>query len=185
MLGPQAGVISTTDRSDVELDSYKNAWFSFSPSALIWSVVIALPTIKLISSELSYRCSHRFLVQGMDYIFLQFKISGNDSDYLLNGWDGPKFYYTRHDITYLYHPCHALNTLDGSCVENHVVTYQHICSCCCQTSDSIQASFNKTAETAISKETVYMRWPGPTNDIMSEIYRFPEVKVSTKAPYSA
>ncbi|KAK3770493.1 hypothetical protein RRG08_033513 [Elysia crispata] len=61
---------------------------------LLLGVVIAVPTIELIKFESSHRCSDEYLVEGLDYTFIQFRV------YLLYQWDGPRFEYTEKGFKY-------------------------------------------------------------------------------------
>ncbi|KAK3762841.1 hypothetical protein RRG08_056969 [Elysia crispata] len=147
---------------------------SLFANQLFFGVVLAVPKIRMIQFESSHLCSNEYLVEGLDSIFINYEVSGNDSIYLFDLFDGPKHYYTESNGK-LNQPCNAFTSTTGDCIERNG-PIARFCTCCCQTFNSIHTGFNITARTEISNGTVYLRWPGTVTDIFSKKYRFPEVR---------
>ncbi|GFO08828.1 hypothetical protein PoB_003533300 [Plakobranchus ocellatus] len=49
------------------------------------------PTVTIVTNSSSFLCSEHFLVVGEDFVTFELDLSGNNSEYILDRFDGPRF----------------------------------------------------------------------------------------------
>ncbi|GFO08853.1 hypothetical protein PoB_003535800 [Plakobranchus ocellatus] len=49
------------------------------------------PTVTIVKNTSSFLCSEHFLVVGEDFVTFELRLSGNNSNYTLDIFDGPRF----------------------------------------------------------------------------------------------
>ncbi|KAK3780469.1 hypothetical protein RRG08_024319 [Elysia crispata] len=153
---------------------------------MAWSTVSSLLNLLLVDALSQPRftpvrfastnsCSDTYLVAGVDYILSQFKAAGSNATYPFNDSStGPRFYFTNTTGKNPNFACGVFDRGTNKCTDR--TGKPNSCSCFeVQVSRIYRFTYNMTAHRELSKQQIWMVWPGPP-EIASEPYDIPEIR---------
>ncbi|GFO08839.1 hypothetical protein PoB_003534400 [Plakobranchus ocellatus] len=141
---------------------------------------IAKPTVTVVTNSSSFLCSEQFLVVGEDFVTLELDLSGNNSDYSLGVFDGPRFrihqLVTKNGKTTEQDDpvCEPFNNRLGFCVKRHI---RNTTGCSCEVVGPQVYRVKAVYRIQDINETrIRLLWPSVTGGNINKNYYLPEAR---------
>ncbi|GFO03051.1 hypothetical protein PoB_002955600, partial [Plakobranchus ocellatus] len=146
------------------------------------------PSLTIVTSSSSFSCNDDFLVVGEDFVTFELDLSGNNSDYTYDIFDGPRFrlqeLVTENGNTLVasdYIICEPFDLpQDGFCVKRDIT---NTTGCSCEAVGPqvyrVKAVY-RIEDVSESRGRLELRWPSLSGPI-SAFYSLPEVRATSMA----